>query len=175
MFSLATKTYRVSLALLLSFWIAGAGCLFGCSEMALASSDVKSATPTVDSLATVVASDACASNGSHDCCAKKRAARQAKTQNSNSSVSLQLATLLSLSESLNSVPSNGVRECPLALSRAIAITKASDRKQFADGITTLPAKALAAQTSREFKATVAPAARLPNRGHTYLRCCTFLI
>ena len=174
MVRLAHKTLRGGLGLVLSFWIAGAGCMFGCSEMALASTDLRAAESAVESLATVVSGEACASSGSHDCCARKRSAEQARTQKSKNRVSLQLATLLSASESLGSIPSRRVRECPLALSRAIAVTKGNNQK-FGQTIAALPASALTSQMSMEFQAAVEPAARLPNRGHTYLRCCIFLI
>ena len=121
MVGILTKMVRGSLVLALSLWIAGAGCMFGCQDMtafAATGNDVMGA----EQGSVIVSGDACAANGSHDCCAKKKAETKTKTQNAGSRLTLELATLISQNETLNSAPSSGVRECPLALSPAIAIT-----------------------------------------------------
>ncbi len=127
---------------------------------------------------TIVSGEACASSGSHDCCAKKKAeaasrTQKAKTQKAGSRPPLKLATLLSQAESLKPVPSSGGRECPLALSRAVAIAKKDDNQNLATPVAV--AVATPAQVPIEQHAALSRAARLPNRGHTYLRCCVFLI
>ena len=173
---LVSKTFRASVALLLSLWITGAGCMFGCGEMMAATASEPAAAATEDnSFATIVSGDACASHGSHDCCAKKKAAtKQASPVSTTAKPSLQTAALLSLSEYLKPAPGSGMSECPLATSRAVAITRTSDRKPQIAAIL-FPSSAPILSTVSELDAAVLPIARLPNRGHTYLRCCAFLI
>jgi len=171
-----SKIFRSSLALLLSLWITGAGCMFGCGEMmAATSSDPTSASAEADSFATIVSGDACASHSSHDCCAKKKAAtKQTAPVSTTAKPSLQTAALLSLSEFLKPAPGRGMSECPLAPSRAVAITRTTDRKPQIASIL-FPSNAPTLSTVSELDSAVLPIARLPNRGHTYLRCCAFLI
>ena len=172
-----TKILRSGLGIILSFWIAGAGCMFGCQNMvAFAAGGTE--TSHESSLATIVSGEACASGGSHDCCAKKKAeaatnTQTAKTQKASNRPSLKLAALLSQAESLKPVPSSGGRECPLALSRAVAVAKKDDNQNLAAPVAVV--LATPAQIPTEQHAALSRAARLPNRGHTYLRCCVFLI
>ena len=150
--------------------------MFGCGEM-MSAATASELLPKAESngLATIVSGDACAAHGAHDCCAKRKAeASQAKTQNTKRRLPLKLESLLAQREVLNNIPSNGVAECPLALSRAIAISKVGDRGDLAVA-NAVVVEPFATLPSSEFKATVTPAARLPNLGHTYLRCCVFLI
>ena len=174
MIGVLTKIVRGSLVLALSLWIAGAGCMFGCRDMTAFAATGNEAVSAEQGLDAIVSGDACAANGSHDCCAKKKAEAKAKTQNAGNRLTLELATLISKSETLNTAPSSGGRECPLALSRAIAITKRSDNKQSSTpaviAVTTPPVPV----TSEQHVALSRPS-RLPNRGHTYLRYCVFLI
>lgn len=178
MLGFVTKIGRGGLGLALSFWIAGAGCMFGCQNMSAfagASGEAVGNEPGVESgLATIVSGDACAARGSHDCCAKKKTEAKAKTHNANNRLTLKLATLISQSESLNTVPSSGGRECPLALGRAIAIAKRSDNYQTATPtVTAIATPALPVVNEHHF--ALSRSWHLPNRGHTYLRCCVFLI
>jgi hypothetical protein len=160
------RIVRVSLALAVALWMAGAGCMLGCGNMASAatSSDVVSHENT----STLVASGAaCASMQSHHCCAKHgshSAAKATPKTNSNETASLILA--------VGSTPGT-MMDCPLAVNSAAALSKAgSDQASVAlpsaGGRTSL--SELPAQAS----AFVRPL-RLPNRGHTYLHCCVFLI
>lgn len=175
----SAKAFRISLALILSLWIAGAGCMLGCQNMVASAAvgEPAEGQPAAH-LALVVSGEACASNQSHDCCAKKRAEAKVKasesTSRSTARPSLQTAALVSQRDSLNPAPSGGMRECPLALSRAVAVTKTSAGKQLAAPVA-LPLDALPSETSFDQHSFLSPLARLPNRGHTYLRCCVFLI
>jgi hypothetical protein len=175
MYRLVSKTFHAGLALLLSLWVAGAGCMFGCGEMSAATASERLPKAESNALATIVSGDACAAHGAHDCCAKRKAeASQAKTQNTKRRLPLKLEARLTQREALSNIPANGVVECPLALSRAIAISKVGDRRDLAV-VSAVVVEPFATLPSSEFKATVTPAARLPNLGHTYLRCCVFLI
>ena len=175
------KLLRTSLAVILSLWIAGAGCMLGCQNMvAYAAGSVTAGTePAGHHTAVVVGGETCASNQSHDCCAKKQSekkveARKASALKSTARPSLQTAMLMSLTASINPQHSDGRGECPLALSRAVAVTKPSGGNQTPAPVV-LPLRALPVETSVEQQPALFPLARLPNRGHTYLRCCVFLI
>ncbi|HEU4477947.1 MAG TPA: hypothetical protein VFR80_05470 [Pyrinomonadaceae bacterium] len=151
--------------------------MFGCQDMMAATSigtDASAAESGEASLATIVSGDACASSSAHDCCAKKRSDARSKTPDANTRVSLKLATQLLQSESLKPSPSSGGRGCPLALSRAVAIAKATESKQSVDSVATPVTAPVLADSAAQHTA-LSPLARLPNRGHTYLRCCVLLI
>ena len=175
MLGIVTKTLRAGLGLVLSFWIAGAGCMFGCQNMLAAAAVSNDATSLEQDHATIVSGDACASSGAHDCCAKKKAATsRGRTTVAVARPSLQTAALISQTESFRGGSSGSRKDCPLALSRAVAVTKSIDSKQVA--VTFAPApKALFVAPSPERQTSLASKARLPNRGHTYLSCCVFLI
>jgi hypothetical protein len=174
MLGVVTKTLRGGLGVFLSFWIAGAGCMFGCQSM-VASAAPRTDAPGQQDPTTIISGDACASSGSHDCCAKKKvAAIKAKVPVTSPRPSLQTAMQISQAESVNADPSGSVKECPLALSWAGAVTKASDNKQVATPVA-LALKTLLVEPANERQTSLSPKARLPNRGHTYLSCCVFLI
>ena len=175
MLGLVTKTLRSGLGLILSFWIAGAGCMFGCQNMLASAATGGDPQAVAPDLATIVSGDACASSGSHDCCAKKKAeAIKVKAPVASAArPSLQTAALISQKESLSADPSGSMKDCPLAMTRAVAVTKTSGSKQAAP--VALSLKALPVEPSHERQTSLAPKARLPNRGHTYLSCCVFLI
>lgn len=175
MLGVITKIVRSGLGLALSFWIAGAGCMFGCQNLVAFAASRDEAVDHEPSLAAVVSGDACAATESHDCCAKKKAETKAKTQNANNRLTLKLATLISQSESLNTVPSSGGRECPLAVSRAIAVTKRSDNDKQSAAPAVIAVSTPTAPVLREQHTALSRSWHLPNRGHTYLRCCVFLI
>ena len=176
MLRLPVKLFRVALALSLSLWIAGAGCMLGCQGMVASACANEAGEPPAEGhhLSMIVSGEACATNQGHDCCAKKKAATKARAAEPTAKPSLQTAALISQTESLTPQPSGGMRECPLALSRAVAITKTSGGKQVATPIAS-SLNALPVETSTEQRTSLTPVARLPNRGHTYLRCCVFLI
>ncbi len=168
------KTLRGGLGLVLSFWIAGAGCMFGCENMLRSVATHHDATGQQD-LATIVSGEACAPSGSHDCCAKKKAeAIKVKAPAASARPALQTAAQTSQAESVNADPSGSMTECPLALSRAVAATKTSGSKQVGAPVA-LSLKALLVESSNERQTSLFPKASLPNRGHTYIRCCVFLI
>ena len=162
------KIVRVVLATSLSLWVAGAGCILGCEGMlASAASGGSVESHHSDEGQTVVASGHACSTGeakkSHDCCKKSSEnVNQAPTKNSN-------ASLLELSGS----SSGAMNGCPLAMSRVSVVAKTRD-----GDLNSAPASAqsiLPDLNSAERTAPLSPPLRLPNRGHTYLRCCVFLI
>jgi hypothetical protein len=165
---LAARIVRYLLAPLLSLWIAGAGCMLGCEGMmASAASLATSSTPAVDhTLSNVVSGDACSSSHtkSHDCCKKR--ATQTKPVVSEPAVN-------SAGPEMRSSSSETMNGCPLAVSRAAVIGKVrGGDPAHANAVSQsiIPHLVSSERPSPDF-----PIARLPNRGHTYLRCCVFLI
>ena len=153
--------------------------MLGCQNMtAFAATPEPLETLSSDHLAMIVSGDACASTQSHDCCAKKQA--EAKTRKPLASAkstvkpSLQTAALMSQTVALSPEPLSDVTECPLALSRAVAVSKTSSSKEVVPLVAS-PLAAHAVENSRERQHSLFPLSRLPNLGHTYLRCCVFLI
>jgi hypothetical protein len=170
------RIVRVSLALAVAFWMAGAGCMLGCPNMVSASTSTESA-PLTNSPAIVVTGEACASMQSHDCCAKRNSAAKAvKTSPSEKghivAASGEKIPADSLFAALGATfPS--MMECPLAVNASAVLSKAgSDDSNLA-----LPSRSEMASLSNPPEQTSAFARplRLPNRGHTYLHCCSFLI
>lgn len=171
------KFCRVGFALLLSLWIAGGGCMLGCQNMgALAATDEAGETPVTHHAAMIVSGDACAAGEGHDCCAKKKAAAERANSATKTATkpSLATTTIISQTESLIPAPVEGMKQCPLALGRAVAATKPGGGTQIVAALAP-SASVLTLAVSPEQHSSLSPAARLPNRGHTYLRCCAFLI
>lgn len=162
MFSIASaKTTRLVLVPLLVLWTAGTGCLIGCERMVMA---VGWTADNAHAVNTVVA-DACASQSGHDCCAKS-AKRSASTVQSvvNDSANDFVLPVKDPSEAL---------ACPLAVNRMAVIWKAGSIEPPADATIAQQAPTDSSSSSRASGAS--PYLIPPNRGHTYLRCCVFLI
>lgn len=157
---------RVVLAVALAFWVAGAGCLLGCEGMmTVAASESRNvAHHTVSDLNLVVSGEACASAKSHDCCAKRKHRAEAKAEPTQK----QAATLVETDPA-----STAMSDCPLALSRTVVAAK----KGVDETSAATPAADANLPTPNLFEqpAPLVSQVRLPNRGHTYLRCCSFLI
>lgn len=152
----------MALSLTVAFWMAGAGCLLGC-EKASAAEGAGQTTHASD-LTVVASGDACASMRSHDCCAN-RTPQSSKEQPSTASdehASHQLAGT-----------STRMIDCPLAVNQSAVLAK---KNQDPSGNALLIASVSPSHSVlREQPIALSPQLRLPNRGHTYLRCCAFLI
>jgi hypothetical protein len=160
------KMARMGLAATLVLWVAGAGCLLGCEGMMTAAASENSAVAphAKGDLNLVVSGEACASAKSHDCCAKQNHRTQPKVQG----LEKQTATLVETDSS-----SSGMAACPLAMSRTVVVAKKGARETRSATIvanTNLPTQNVIEQPT-----PLISQVRLPNRGHTYLRCCSFLI
>lgn len=171
------KAIRMLLAPLLALWIAGAGCMLGCEGMVAAAAHNPDANAIQHSAhtSTIVASGhACASGGTgnHNCCKKS-------VEEVSSEVGSAVAAARPRNESgaaltLASVPLSGMMDpCPFAVGRSATIAKtrsadASAPPQLLQS--TLHFQSFTAQTT-----PLSSPLRLPNRGHTYLHCCAFLI
>lgn len=158
------KGSRVALSLVVVFWMAGAGCLLGCENMV---AKATAAQPEEASALTIVASgDACASRRSHDCCAGK-----AKKSSRNANVESQLSTSGMRAE-LSEAPTS-MRDCPLAVNATAALSKTNHDQTSSASLATRTSWTV--PNVNEQTSPLSPPLLLPNRGHTYLRCCSFLI
>jgi hypothetical protein len=153
---LSMKAMRLFLAASVSMWMAG-GCLFGCSNNAMAHE-------ADDSAQAIVAGESCHAASSHDCCATKKKPAKQIVRNSPQPAA---------GTSFVPAPRGMMRDCPLAVSAAAAISKTSSHlPDPARGpVTVLPF----IETTPEQVDTFLVVPFLPNRGPTYLRCCVFLI
>ena len=150
---LSTKAVRLFLAVSVSIWMAG-GCLFGCSNTAMAHE-------LDDSAQAVVAGESCHVSRSHDCCATQKPKKQVVRSSQQPGPSFA------------QLPRGMVKDCPLVVNATAAISKNSSHlPDPARGpVAVLPLIATVSEQSDTFLAVPV----LPNRGPTYLRCCVFLI
>lgn len=156
---------RLVLAATVSVWMAGAGCLLGCSKETQASSLTGTRSSGTSSAETVVAEDSCQSAGSSDCCAKK-AHKQTQPLNTGDKTPTDKLQL-------GPVPTPISEDCPMAISAAAIVSKV--RSDTSLPVLTRP---LRAPFLHEASGPVDAAFNQPNlfnRGPTYLRCCVFLI
>lgn len=66
------RIVRVTLALAVALWMAGAGCMLGCENMVSAAASNEAESPANSSIV-VADGGACASMHSHDCCTRRGA------------------------------------------------------------------------------------------------------
>ncbi|MEP6635415.1 MAG: hypothetical protein ABJB97_01725 [Acidobacteriota bacterium] len=161
------RTVRFTLAVGLALWIAGAGCMLGCGSVASASQLQGETTGPQHSLniSTIVSGNACATSKTHDCCAAKKANHHAG--------SLPKETTAKALASLEDQSPEGAMGCPLAVNRAAIVTRTNGKKirtPAAVSPLTIPAPVSLEQT-----VSLTPLTCVPNRGHTYLLYCVFLI
>lgn len=151
------KTFRATLALCVALWMAGAGCLWGCSNTTYAATSNHA---HAEESETVVAGSSC-HKPKHDCCSKVSGA--SASQAPDSLVNPFIAAL----------PEGMMKDCPLAMSATAVTSKNTNDIQSADRAAT---KVIAAFKLESIRVTphLVPQHFL-NRGPTYLRCCTFLI
>lgn len=168
------RILRVGLALAVALWMAGAGCMLGCENMvsAAAPGDHPAATKVSE---LVVSGDACASMHGHDCCAKRggKSVAQTSQKSAKSLARVEKAPEGGLTTSQFEATSSGMFDCPLAINANAALTKSgadqSNVATLSQGLTP------AVSNTGEQAIVLGRPLRLPNRGHTYLRCCAFLI
>ena len=168
-----TRLVRKLAVITLAFWLAGAGCLLGCEGMAAAAAEHLNLTSRLNQSSTlIVEGDACASTEGHSCCKKKsRTARKQPTAAPAAEVSQRAERNLT-STKLNESSTSGMKACPFAISRALSVAMLRDGQMSA---TAELSPSLPGQAVREQKLALSAISPLPNRGHTYLHCCSFLI
>ena len=161
----SARLVRFILAPVLSLWVAGLGCMMGCEGFVKAAETNPGVTakPHSGHKSTIVASGHACSSGH----ARAKNAGEARPQAQRTRTADR--ALITADK-----PSSGrMKGCPLAVSRVAVITKTrGDEANSSPALThsTLPAENFPEQTA---PLSIPP--RLPNRGHTYLRCCVFLI
>lgn len=173
----SSRFVRFILAPALGLWLTGVGCLLGCEGMIATAAAAKgpgaNSPHSHHSLATVASGESCSSNASsvasgepnksHNCCQKNRQEAKADTD------PLGVVTLLQSSAS----SSDASKDCPFASRKTAVVTKSRGGE---DGLSRVIAHPLLfSQNLSEQPNPLSRPTLLPNRGHTYLRCCVFLI
>ena len=154
------KVARLLLALAVSFWMAGAGCMLGCGKSVSPAGTARA--ESADAQQVVIAGDTCASAHSHDCCAKHHTRKMSAKTSRNPEVLLA------------AVPGTmGMEGCPLAVNATAAISKSSTAQANPDttSVDSLPRIQGVGRCSKIL--SISPV--LTDRDLTYLRCCVFLI
>ena len=169
------RIIRVTLAFAVALWMAGAGCLLGCENAVTAASTNDH--HTTESLAVSGAACAAHSSAKHWVKVKHSANGNSGSKSSNSK-SIKAPGTKTRSSAAAKTLSFGSRpasmmDCPLAVNATAALSKAgSDNAKVGLALTSANKPLL---SSLEQRPGLIPPLRLPNRGHTYLRCCVFLI
>lgn len=158
------KILRVALSLSLVFWIAGFGCIVGCEKSAMGGTEAHHR-PADLSASTVISGPSCHQAVEHSCCAKHRQHSKAGNGVEPSKSQLTSATVVEMGGGM-------MRECPMALNaKALGTKPRTD-----EAATTIALEPIDLPLFNTVQATVTTAPSfLSNRGHTYLRCCVFLI
>lgn len=174
------RILRVTLAFVVALWMAGAGCLLGCeNKVASAANEVKD---EGKASALVVSGDACASAHSGSCCSSHgaKAKRSAKASQSAKSEHLNSANSKPAKDSSSIVPtlatdgsSSSMMNCPLAVNSTAVLSKSGP--DHVDGHLAVANSSEPLTTGIKRSTAFVRPPRLPNLGHTYLRCCVFLI
>ncbi|HEY7785974.1 MAG TPA: hypothetical protein VIB00_14675 [Pyrinomonadaceae bacterium] len=162
----SARITRLTIAPLLAFWIAGAGCLFGCEVKVLAAEHQPA---NVVDLMAEVSGEACASSSAgHSCCARENANKQSSSfSRDNSSDAKGLGVAI-----LPGNPSGSMSGCPFAVNDSVLVGKRSGT----EAVATNSAEVVPKQLEPLAQVTYLPnRLRLANRGHTYLLGCVFLI
>src|ERR1051325_3236612 len=159
---------RVALAFAVAFWMAGAGCMFGCENMLRTVTAADSHASAHESIL-VASGDACASMGSHDCCAKrgrKSVAAATKKSGKSHAAPIDNAEPAQFVTEQFEATSSGMFDCPLAINANAALTKPGPDQSSVALLSQGAAPAVA--NASEQTISFARPLRLPNRGHPYL-------
>lgn len=163
----SNRIVRFVLAPLLILWVGGAGCLIGCEGMVAVAATVADAHQARHSgrkPTTVPSGATCSSSGSQNCCARGAVEPKPPVKRTSESYSA-LGTISGSSSGM-------MRDCPLAVDKAITPKERDGQVVFAP---VLAPSILRSDNVLERTSPLSKPLRLPNRGHTYLRCCVFLI
>ena len=176
----SSRIVRSTLAILLTLWVAGIGCIFGCEGMVAIAANRTPHNGRQSEVLSLVSNQSCSSAKSHSCCAMKAESQEANFGRERRSNEFALKTQRIGPQGTTAAPlittnnpSSGVKECPFAVSR-VAVT-ARGRDNISGAAATITPSTLHSATPLEQTLSLSSPRRLPNRGHTYLRCCVFLI
>lgn len=173
------RIVRVTLALAVALWMAGAGCLLGCEDMISAAAAEHGSSPTTSDLTIVATGEACASMRSHDCCARgaksgpKFAKPAARPAHQTAITANNITGSARPNIAVAALSSSALMDCPLAVNAMAALSKPRQNPSS----TALPIAGTKPSVPNAIEQTTAYTRQLqlPNRGHTYLHCCVFLI
>lgn len=155
---ISTRFTHLTVSPLLVLWLMGAGCLLACKTNAQAQDVVEVAETASAGEHRSCHSSGAKSSATEQSVAKKKEARKA------------IKHAVALSQTASSV----MVCCPFA----VDLIKAADKvrgDEPAMSVSAIVPRHLAASQSSQHQIAFAPHVRLPNRGHTYLQHCTFLI
>jgi len=152
----SVRIFRTLLALSVSLWIAGAGCMLGCGNGTIAAAQR-------ERNQTVIAGPSC-HRPSHDCCSRAK---------SSSTVTIE-KTSERTSSLLSAVPERTMGECPLAVN-ATAVIASKAKHHTPEQARTFRTEPSAVDSINQYVDWSPPPIRFLNRAPTYLRCCVFLI
>ena len=156
------RVARITLVVSVSLWMVGAGCMWGCSNQALAakSHSLHSHDQTI-----VVASSSCHAK-THDCCAKEQQSPSQSLTSTNESIPFSLFGFM---------PEGMMKDCPLA-NRASAVSTSKSNEAGSDlTLGTGHAQLPGVEKSNNAPAVSTAPLQFLNRGSTHLRCCVFRI
>lgn len=153
------KVARVLVAVSVSLWMTGAGCMLGCGNHTLgASASIENQSGSPE---TVVAAASCHTQA-HDCCAKKTKRKETVLPDQTSSLSAVTFTTEGM-----------MHECPLTVNANAAVTKVNSDAPSANQVVVVHLPRVDKKVHLT-NVRFTPVQSL-NRGPTYLRFCAFLI
>jgi hypothetical protein len=154
----SAKMQRTTIAIGLSLWIAGFGCIFGCETFGMSPAHAAGAASTEIKTSP---NPSCHKAAQHSCCTKRHASQSAEP-----SAAADVALL-----TLGEVRDDSVRECPMALNAKGLNT----RVRLDNAGAMQPLRAGVPVFDLTDPLTAGPPSFQHNKGSTYLQCCTFLI
>jgi hypothetical protein len=151
--------------------------MLGCENMVSAAAASDEAESPANSAIVVADGGACASMHSHDCCARhvaKHAPRSMAPASKHAAKSKTPGTTFANAAAVEfGATSSTMMDCPQAVNATAALSKARSDKS-STALLLAPANAHLPKLQEQGVA-LSPPPLLPNRGHTYLHCCVFLI
>ena len=170
------KVIRLFLVPALVLWVGGLGCVVGCDNLARSGAEESAsmfAGHTQQAVTDSVVGETCAHAPDHACCAKHRAAssRAAAPKVFAGSKTTPGAERVTPPAML-AMPDGMVHTCPLTMNATALATKVrSDESTNSAALAPIP---LPTMEDKRVRPT-SPPTFFNDRGHTYLRCCVFLI
>ena len=165
-----TKLVRLFLSLSLMLWLSGVGCVFVCGNEAMAAmADHAHGAHSLKIASTEVSA---ASMHHHASCHHSAATPARPVSKSNSTGNLVHPQTL-LERVALAGPESMQHRCPLA-DNGLALSTSVRPGESANALAVAPT-ALAVTDLSQFSTTRSAPSLISNRGHTYLRCCVFLI
>jgi len=181
---------RSALATALMLWFAGAGCAFvtyahgvmsaskevsggpACHSQKSTSGSSHEGSPAVDHSAMAVDDDTIVVVSGHSCCKSQPSSADAALGQFPAAKGIPGFEILPSKLGSLPPPSGAMSCCPLMSAAAAVVAKPRVNETATALVESATLPALLNQTST---ASLSTSLRLPNRGHTYLRCCAFLI